>query len=297
MKNNTHEIFDLQNASPEQLRAIQLKSLEILVYFRDFCKTHGLNFSLCGGTCIGAIRHKGFIPWDDDIDVFMLRDDYERLEELWEKYADTKKYSICRTTWENNYHQIVIAIKDNETTFINSHSKDEDIVHGVGIDVLPLDGYPDSKLQRISQVIHAMIFSLFNAQRLPDNQGKLARWMSKIILAIIPSPKIRYKLWTHSEKQMKKYNIKDCEYIAQLISGFKFMKLKYPKEVFETTIDKEFEGYQMPVPAGYDTYLRMGFGNYMEYPPKEDQVAKHKVVYINLKESYKKYKGIYYCTD
>ena len=53
----------------------------------------------------------------------------------------------------------------------------------------------------------------------------------------------------------------------------------------------------MPVPAGYDTYLRMGFGNYMEYPPKEDQVAKHKVVYINLKESYKKYKGIYYCTD
>lgn len=291
------EIFDLQQSSLEEIRKLQEKSLEVLVYFRDFCEEHGLKFSLCGGTCIGAIRHKGFIPWDDDIDVFMLRDDYEKLGHLWEKYADTDKYAYCRTNKHKNYHHIAASIRDKETTFINRHSVDEDIEHGVGIDILPLDGYPESKFKRAWQVFNAMVFSLFNAQRLPDNQGKLARVLSKIILKLIPSPGIRYRLWSYSEKQMTKYQIKDCDHIAQLLSGFKFMRLKYPKWVFEDVVYKKFEGYKMPVPKGYDIYLTMGFGDYMEFPPKKDQVPKHDTVYINLNESYKKYKGIYYCVE
>ena len=80
-----------------KLRDLQLKCLEILLYFKDFCEKHNLRFFLCGGACIGAIRHKGFIPWDDDIDVFMPREDYEKLGDLWNKYADTERYEYCRT--------------------------------------------------------------------------------------------------------------------------------------------------------------------------------------------------------
>lgn len=291
------EIHDMKTIKEEDLKLLQKKSLDVLLYFKDFCEKHQLQFLLCGGTCIGAIRHKGFIPWDDDIDVFMLRDDYERLEELWNKYADTERFSYCRTTQEKNYHHIAASIKDNYTTFINRHSKNEDIVHGVGIDILPLDGYPDSGVKRINQVIFAMIFSLFNAQRLPDNQGKFIRWMSAFILSIVPSPKIRYKLWSYAEKQMIKYRIKDSNYITQLLSGLTFINLKYPKEIFSGAVYKEFEGYQLPAPKGYDEYLRMGFGDYMQFPPKEDRVPKHDTIYINLDESYKKYKGIYYCVE
>lgn len=291
------EIFNIRDGSQEDIRNLQKKSLEILVYFKEFCDKHDLTFYLCGGTCLGAIRHKGFIPWDDDIDVFMLRDDYEKLEALWNKYADTESYSYCRTSLEKNYHHIGASIRDNNTTFINKHSVDEDINHGVAIDVLPLDGYPISSLSRFNQVINAMAFSLFNAQRLPDNQGGLIRSMSKVILAMIPSPTIRYKIWTRAERQMVKYPIKDGKYISQLLSGVKFMKLKYPKEIFARPVYKEFEGHQMPVATDYDKYLKMGFGDYMKYPPKEDQTPKHNTVYINLEEPYKKYRGIYYCID
>lgn len=144
-------------------------------------------------------------------------------------------------------------------------------------------------------MIFAMIYSLFNAQRLPDNQGKVIRIFSKIILSIIKSKKMRYKIWTFAEKQMTKYKIEDCDYVTELVTGLKYMKLKYPKEIFEDAIYKEFEGYQLPVPKGYDTYLKMAFGDYMQLPPVEDRIPKHNTVYINLNESYKKYKGIYYC--
>lgn len=289
------EIYDLKKVGQEEIKALQSKSLEILLYFKKFCEEHNLLFYLCGGCCIGTIRHKGFIPWDDDIDVFMPREDYEKLSILWEKFADTERYSYCRTNADNNYHHTAASIRDNYTTFINRHSQEEDIIHGVAIEIAPLDGYPDSKLKRLHQIIFAMIYSLFNAQRLPDNQGKIIRNISRIILSIVKSKRIRYKIWSFAEKQMTKYKFRDCDYVTELVTGIRYMKLKYPKEVFEDAIYKEFEGHLLPIPKGYDLYLRMAFGNYMELPPIEDRVPKHNTVYINLNESYKKYKGIYYC--
>jgi hypothetical protein len=78
-------------------KEIQEKELSMLLYFKEFCDKHNLRFYLCGGGLIGAIRHNGFIPWDDDLDLFMPRPDYEKLAELWPKYADTERYTYCRT--------------------------------------------------------------------------------------------------------------------------------------------------------------------------------------------------------
>ena len=280
-----------------RLREVQHKSIEILLYFKEFCEKHGLMFYLCGGCCIGTVRHKGFIPWDDDIDVFMPRDDYEKLAILWEKEADTDRYSLSRSNEKVNYRHTDTAIQDNYTTFINRHSKDLDINHGLMIDVIPLDGCPKSKFKRFLQIIHAMAYSLFNAQRLPDNQGKLLRGLSKIILSVFQSSKLRYKIWRYCETQMIKYDIKDCDHITELVTGFKYLKIRYPKEIFEKAVYKDFEGYKMPIPNGYDTYLRMAFGDYMQLPPEEERVPKHDTVYINLNESYKEFKYIYYCVD
>lgn len=106
------------NLSYDDLRSLQLKSLEILLYFKKFCESHGLTFYFCGGCCIGAIRHQGFIPWDDDIDVFMPRDDYEKLFKIWDKYADTKRYSCCRTTREKFIGNVMTTVVDNNTEVI-----------------------------------------------------------------------------------------------------------------------------------------------------------------------------------
>ena len=109
------------------IQEIQSKLLEILLYFQKFCQENGLGFVLAGGTCLGAVRHKGFIPWDDDVDVFMLRDDYEKLCRIWDEKADTEHYSCVRSNDKFNIRHSATEIKDNNTTFINRHSVDLDI--------------------------------------------------------------------------------------------------------------------------------------------------------------------------
>lgn len=288
-------IKNLQNCSESELRKLQLKALEILIDVKEFCQKYDIKFFLIGGSCIGALRHNGFIPWDDDIDIMMLRDEYEKFHILWEKYGDHKKYSLCRTSKEKNYHQPSSTFKDNNSTFINQHSKNEDINHGIYIDIGPLDYRPNSKIKRFIQAIFAMSFSLFNAQRLPNSQGKFLRVLTKIILTLIPFKNIRYYIWKYCEKQMTKYKLDECKYVSEIIIGPKALKRLLPKEWFIETKLVKFEGYDMPIPDGAEQWMTMAFGNYMEYPPIEERKPKHRIVLIDTENSYKKYKGKYYC--
>lgn len=277
------------------VRDIQDKLLEILVYFKDFCDQHNLKFTLCGGTCLGAVRHGGFIPWDDDIDVFMLREDYEKLQELWEKHADTNRYSCVRSNDKYNIHHSATEIKDNNTTFINSHSVDLDIHHGLMIDVLPIDGIPASKVKKAIQMIDSMIYCCFNFQRLPEHKGKLMYTATKIALGTFRSFKTRYKIWKSAEKRLSKYKTSECELVASLGEGLGIMKMRFPTRWFHNVKYMEFEGHMMPVPEDVDEYLKISFGDYMQLPPEEDRIARHTTSFIDLDNSYTKYKGIHYC--
>lgn len=276
------------------LRELQNKSLEIALYFKDFCNEHGLLFYMCGGCCIGSLRHKGFIPWDDDVDVFMPRDDYEKLKELWPKYANTEKYACVYADKNRVDGNLFVTIRDNETTAIKPYQVDMDISHGVALDVLPLDGWPDGKMKRKMQVFWALVYSLYCAQTVPVNHGKAVSVAGKIALTLVPSKKLRYKLWKLAERKMTKYPIKKCNYITELCSGPYYMKKQYPREAFDKAIWVDFEDVKMPIPQGYDVYLRTAFGDYMKLPPKEKQNPHHDAIFIDLNNSYKKYKGVYY---
>ncbi len=276
------------------LRELQNKSLEIALYFKDFCNEHGLLFYMCGGCCIGSLRHKGFIPWDDDVDVFMPRDDYEKLKELWPKYANTEKYACVYADKNRVDGNLFVTIRDNETTAIKPYQVDMDISHGVALDVLPLDGWPDGKMKRKMQVFWALVYSLYCAQTVPVNHGKAVSVAGKIALTLVPSKKLRYKLWKLAERKMTKYPIKKCNYITELCSGPYYMKKQYPREAFDKAIWVDFENVKMPIPQGYDVYLRTAFGDYMKLPPKEKQKPHHDAIFIDLNNSYKKYKGVYY---
>lgn len=288
-ENNIYQYND------KALRDLQLKSLEMFKYLKKFCEENNLLVYFCGGCCIGTIRNQGFIPWDDDVDVFMPREDYEKLKEIWNEKADTEKYSCVFPTDKVMTRNQFLTINDNNTTFIKIHQKDLDINHGIVIDVLPLDGCPSSRIKRKIQKFWALIYSLYITGMIPQNHGKLVTIIGKIMLGIVPSNNLRYKIWKFAEKKMTKYKIKDCDYITELCSGPRYMQKEYPKEIFEKAIYKEFEGELMPIPKGYDEYLKIAFGDYMKLPPKEKQVPEHNVVFCDIENSYKKYKGIYYC--
>ncbi len=278
-------------------KQLQNKMLEMLLYFDEFCKTNNLKYYLCGGCLIGAVRHKGFVPWDDDIDLFMPRPDYEKLAAIWNEKADTSKYLYCRTTKDKVYHDGGASVRDIRTTEINRHSVNEDICHGIALEIMPIDGCPKSKIKRTWQLYNAFLYGLFNVQRLPDNKGGIIRKVSSLAYKVIKSPDARFKIWKRCERRMTQYKWEDCDEVTELIGSIKGMLLRHPKKDFDEVVYLDFEGYKVPVMAGYECYLTEIWGDYMQLPPEEKRVAKHDAVYLSTTESYKQFKGIYYCVN
>lgn len=274
------------------LKKMQQKSLEMAKYFVNFCNENNLLCYMCGGGAIGALRHEGFIPWDDDLDFFMPRNDYEKLIEIWNQKADTKKYSLINANKNLIDHNLFITIRDNETTAIKPYQKGINISHGLALDIIPLDGCPDG-FKRKKQVFWALIYSLFKSQVIPQKHGKLKKFVSKILLGIIPTKILKFKLWKFAEKQMTKYKIEDNENITELCSGPYYMKKIYKKEWFEKNVFIKFEDTKLPIPVGYDGYLKTAFGDYMKLPPKEKQKPHHDVLFLDLEKSYKEYEELW----
>ena len=276
--------------------ALQAKALEIFTYFQRICKENNLRYWVGGGTLIGALRHGGFIPWDDDIDVFMPRPDYEKLYSIWNEVADTEKYALCRTTKEKNIHQTDMQLVDLTTTFINRHSVNEDIMHGVSVDIMPFEGCPKGKLARGLQIYHSVLYGIFNVQRLPDHQGKWLRMATSLVLNSVKNPEKRYEVWKKHEQKMTKYDFDASETVKETITSMRALFYPHPRSAFDTK-EVPFENITVSIPVGADAYLKRIFGDYMLLPPEESRVAKHDVVYANLNEPFEKYKGVYYCVQ
>ncbi len=278
----------------DELALLHDLNLKMAEEFVSFCKRHNLLCYLCGGGCIGAIRHKGWIPWDDDLDFFMPRADYERAICLWREEMQTGRYKLEKSDEKHIDGNLFFVIRDSQTTYIKPYQADMDITQGIVLDVLPLDGYPNSRIARVLQCFWALIYSLYRAQIVPKKHGKFIRAIGKGLLFVIPSPSIRYKISVYAEKQMSKHKIQDCDGITELCSGPGYMKNKYPKEAFAYSLSLPFENTMMPVPVGYDQYLKIAFGDYMQLPSEDKQVPSHDVVFMDLKQPACKYKGVKY---
>ena len=217
----------------------------------------------------------------------MPREDYEKLKQLW---VDTPEYSIQYTTKDILTENQFLTICDNNTTFIKTYQMNLDINHGLVLDVLPLDGCPTG-FRRKMQKFWALLYSLFIVGKAPENHGKAIYLCGKLLLTLIKPKSWRYNMWRFCERQMSKYKIADCQYVTELCAGPHYMKNEYNKEWFQKAVRVDFEGHQLPIPVGYDGYLRMAFGDYMQLPPVEKQVCHHEFEVVDMENSYKIYRG------
>lgn len=292
MSNDPNKFFQTYEIDVDTLKKMQQKMLDMLLYFKEFCDEHGLMFYLIGGGAIGAVREHGFVPWDDDIDCMMPRPDYEKFAKLWEQYGDKERFVFCRSNREKNYHHCSSSLRDPSTTFICTYNQNSDICHGISLEFGPIDATPDSKLLQYIQIFYGYVFALFNFQRLPNNRGRVLRILTKIIYKLVKSKKIRDNIWIRAEKEKAKYSWEKCHYVKELWGKTSFYT--FPKEWFDNVVYFDFEGYQMPLMAGYDQYLTIIFGEYMKRPSAPERVAKHELVYVDMDHPYTDYKGIHY---
>lgn len=279
----------------EELRLLQEKNKEIFQVVDDFCEKNHLMHYLCGGACIGALRHKDMIPWDDDIDMMMPRGDYEQFCRLWpEQMADTP-YVLCRNDETHFYRSLMTAVVDTRTTFIKERQADLEIPHGIRVEVFPIDAVPDGKLRRRLQILYALLYQIYTLNEPPVSRGKLLYVVGRILLAFTPNQRRRYRAARFFERKMSKTPITgETRFITELCSRYHYMRNDYPAQAFSGMRRVPFGKGEAPIPVGAETYLTMAYGSYMELPPKEDQKPKHDALVVDVEKSYESYRGTAY---
>lgn len=158
------------------------------------------------------------------------------------------------------------------------------------MDILPLDGCPSpgSFARRIQKLL-ALVFSLFCAQSVPEKHGGMVALGSKLLLTVIPWSALRYRIWRWCEKKMASWNFYTSEYTTELASDPGYMQNEYRQEWFSKAISKPFGQSSIKVPIGYDSYLRMAFGDYLTPPPPSKQKPAHEVAFLDLDTPYATY--------
>lgn len=249
----------------EELKAIQLSILDEVTCY---CENNGLKYFLGYGTLIGAIRHKGYIPWDDDIDIIMPRPDYERLINSFNATHNVRQV-IAHTL--NSYYSLPFAkVYDTRTCLHETMYKDKG-VFGVYIDIFPLDGYGDvnqiKRINRLSEYLNAKKAVIDRQRSIKKNIiiliGKLLL-LRKSIAQIVESMDIIAKTYSYESSNRVKsfFSVYGENEVCERV-------------LLEETIKAEFEGKEYCVPKNYDAYLRLIYGDYMQLPPIEKRVTHH----------------------
>lgn len=246
--------------------------MDLVLEVQRICEIHRITFFLIGGTLLGSVRHQGIIPWDDDIDVGMLRADYERF------------LKVCPTELKRTFRLIVPENIDNyglpyskiqiNGTVFNEPYNPKDFKGRVFIDIFPIDRIPDSKLAR---KFHAIVLQTFKATlyrkckystTAVGLKDKCCKGLAKVLTRRMILRIYQYFLTCHNKKKSQFY--------ANLCGSYAYGREVFPVKSLEGILPTvPFEGYLLPVPKDADTILKILYGDYMTPPPVENRVFRH----------------------
>lgn len=273
--------------SADDLRKMQLLELTILLEVKRICEKHKINYFLIGGTLIGAVRHKGFIPWDDDIDIAMPRDDYERFIQIAQQqlpsylvvhYYTINKYAPCT----------VLRIMNRNTTWVYKGSKKiKELYQGIIVDIEPLDGISsdfNAQKQLIKYV--SLLLKLDIHWRYPISIHAHLKQKLFYLISLFLRPFLGFFLFANKiTALLKKIDYEQSEYLIFGDSGTISKRCYFDEYVYF-----DFEDIKIRCPSGYHEYLRKCYGDYLQIPPEENRWEHADVIErIDFDNSYEKY--------
>ena len=265
-----------------QLSSKEIKQIElsILKAFACYCEDNNLTYFLCGGTLLGAIRHHGFIPWDDDIDVFMPRPDYEKFYTLSKNVPIA--HNLVVASYKNSDVKInypFIKVLDNTTLVYEKTKSKKEKIH-IWIDVFPIDGFydDDSKNMTIIKKIHLRRDLLAIASADISQSKSLLKKIGKIFL--IPLIKLIgvKNICKQIDRLSSKVDYKSANYVGGFMWGYGINEKMIKSDL--TIIKHEFEDSIFNIPSNYDTYLSNLYGDYMKLPPEEKRIIHGFTAYL-----------------
>lgn len=268
------------------MNEVQERELSVLKEIVKVCERHHLRYFAIGGTCIGAVRHQGFIPWDDDIDIGMPRRDYELFRNHY--YAELPEYLHkldCDNSAQHSY--LFTKIHDSRTAYVEYYAKDSlERYTGAFVDVMPVDGLPKDSGKERRIVWKLILLGYLNARNrpIPFRGDSVSRVLKYCIKRIFRIP-FHYNFFSDKVlSTVSRYDFntsEDCIFTWRAGSlDLPIKRIVFRKEWFNSEVEVPFEDMLIKLPVAYDAYLKQDFGDYMTPPPKEQQHSIHDV-YIN----------------
>ncbi len=263
---------DIDKSGNLYIPRIQAILLELLCEVRRVCELAGIRYTIIAGTLLGAVRHGGFIPWDDDADVAMLRGDYEAFRVACERYLDTSRFYFQDHANTPGYRWGYGKLRRKDSLFVVRGTEHLPYEQGIWIDIFPLDGVPDNRLGRAVCNFHCFIIRKLlyaEAGRLRDQSA--VKRMIYHVLAKVPLDAVL----SHYEAYVRRRNRKRTGWVRILMFPTPNREYGYRREWYEVRADIMFEGEMFAGIRDYDGYLGFKFGDYRKLPPIEKRKCHH----------------------
>lgn len=272
----------------EKMKKVWQVQLDMVEKIDKICEENNIKYFLAGGSLLGAVRHHGYIPWDDDIDIMMKREEYLKFLESAQKEL-TEPYFVQYYKTEPKYDKGHAQIRNSETTAIIKEDKNNKFNKGIFVDIFPLDNIPDNKIERkwfiFKTRLHRVILYTYY----------INDYKNKFVLSLVKAfAKVYWKIFDFQksinkfERNIQKYNNRETKQCGAL--GFRPNEFKYDNSWFESTIKLDFQYLKLNASPNYHESLTRQYGDYMKIP-KNNSGTIHGKVFFDTEKSYKEYEN------